>query len=480
MERQTNNIDDLLRQRLYDVEVPPPAFVWPNVEHALRRRKRRFFLWFLAAGLAGAGIWMVWSRPLPTSVTTQERQTTPAQPVEKTTPQASIPTNPATGYADPAIMSHAPESTADTKSSNSDVAIAPAQKNAGKSGGAHTPARQKPKSGKLSPLVVTEIPAGNAVPETTGTPTATPELPTELSTELPTELSGQATTTATPTAPSLLPARLSALDAWDRQTSMPFAQPRLSKRKAAKKCYDFHSNRQAWLLDVYAGPSFVRKTLDTGNPEFKAYVQDRLLTEHRETAFNLGLRASYLFAENFIVRTGLHYDQFTEKFEYIDPNFINTTIRIQQQLVNGQWVTVTDTVIEYGSNYVKTYNRFGMLDIPLQAALELRSGATGISLNLGGSVNVLFWKRGNMLELNGKPASFTPSKHQFDVFQPRVSLSLLGSIQWYYHVGPKTRLFAEPYYRHILEPVTKPGYPVKQSYGIGGIRVGMTRIMDLD
>jgi hypothetical protein len=472
MERQTNNIDDLLRQRLYDVEVPPPAFVWPNVEHALHRRKRRFLLWFLAAGLAGAGIWMVWSRPLPTSVTTQERQDQPAQPVEKTTPQASIPANPATGYAGPAATPDAAELTANTKASNSDAAIAPAQKSASKSEGAHTAARQKPKSGELTPLVVAEIPAGNALPEATGTPTATPELPTELP--------GLATATATFTAPSLLPARLSALDAWDRQTSMPFAQPRVSKRKAAKKCYDFHTNRQAWLLDVYAGPSFVRKTLDTGNPEFKAYVQDRLLTEHSEPAFNLGLRASYLFAENFIVRTGLHYDQFTEKFEYIDPNFINTTIRIQQQLVNGQWVTVTDTVIEYGSNYVKTYNRFGMLDIPLQAALELRSGATGISLNLGGSVNVLFWKRGNMLELNGKPASFTPNKHQFDVFQPRVSLSLLGSIQWYYHVGPKTRLFAEPYYRHILEPVTKPGYPVKQSYGIGGIRVGMTRIMDLN
>jgi len=123
MERQTNNIDDLLRQRLYDVEVPPPAFVWPNVEHALHRRKRRFLLWFLAAGLAGAGIWMVWSRPLPTSVTTQERQAQPAQPVEKTTPQASILVNPATGYAGPATASDAPEAAATTKSSNSDIAM---------------------------------------------------------------------------------------------------------------------------------------------------------------------------------------------------------------------------------------------------------------------------------------------------------------------------------------------------------------------
>lgn len=262
---------------------------------------------------------------------------------------------------------------------------------------------------------------------------------------------------------------------------MALVHPRVSKRKAAKKCYDFHANRQAWLLDAYAGPSFVHKTLNTGNPEFRDYVEDRLNTEHREVAFNGGLRASYLFAENFMVRTGLHYDQFTEKFEYIDPNYIKYTVEIKQDLVNGQWVTVTDTVkIEYGANYVKTYNRFALLDIPLQAALELRSGPTGISLNLGGSVNVLFRKRGSMLDLNGQPVSFTPDKQKFDVFQPRIGFSLMGSIQWYYHLNPKTRFFAEPYYRHILQPVTKPGYPVKQSYGIAGVRLGVTKILDIE
>ena len=69
---------------------------------------------------------------------------------------------------------------------------------------------------------------------------------------------------------------------------------------------------------------------------------------------NAGIRASYLFAGNFMLRTGLHYDYFVEEFEYIDPNFIKYTVVITQELVNGEWITVPDTVdVQYGSNYLK-------------------------------------------------------------------------------------------------------------------------------
>ena len=52
------NIDDILRERLYDTEVAPPPFVWPNVERELHRRRRRAFFWWSFGGLLlAAGIW---------------------------------------------------------------------------------------------------------------------------------------------------------------------------------------------------------------------------------------------------------------------------------------------------------------------------------------------------------------------------------------------------------------------------------------
>ena len=468
MERPINNIDDLLNRRLRDAEVPPPPFVWPNVQQALRRRKRRFFLWFLAAGLAGAGIWTVWSRPFTVVTTTPpvlEKPDQATSPAKQALPQAAIPPAPAQENRRQAttVLENRLRSTA-TENLKTTTQI-----------------RNKKGAGQPAQARAALFPWPETITSTTATASTPGDLPVipgktdQVATAAPSDLLIQNE------ALIVSPHPLAALDTRLREPVMPSAHPRVSKRKVAKRCYDFHTNRQAWLLDAYVGPSLVRKTLDRGNPEFKDYIADRLRTEHHEIAFNAGVRASYLFAENFIVRSGLHYDQFTEKFEFIDPDFIKYTIEVKQKLINGQLVTVTDTVkVEYGANYVKTYNRFGLLDIPLQAALELRSGPTGISLNLGGSVNILFWKRGSVLDMNGEPASFSEGKYKHDIFQSRIGLSLLGSIQWYYHIGPKTRLFAEPYYRHILEPVTRPGYPVKQSYGIGGIRFGLTKILDVE
>ncbi|MEO6037391.1 MAG: hypothetical protein ABIQ93_03190, partial [Saprospiraceae bacterium] len=79
---QPNNIDQFFRERLQGAEVPPPAFVWPNVEYALRQRRRRFLLWlWFGLGLTGAGGWALWS-------TTTHRQT-----IELTVVKAPKPEN---------------------------------------------------------------------------------------------------------------------------------------------------------------------------------------------------------------------------------------------------------------------------------------------------------------------------------------------------------------------------------------------------
>ena len=462
---QPNNIDQLFRQRLQQAEVPPPAFVWNNVERALQGRKRRAFLWLFALSLSGLGLWALWTFSTP--ATAPDSQPAVYQPAFAPAQETSAPV---------AGQTHAPELSPETTLNSAEPAgpessrLTSTQKESGL-----LKTALNPSAGRI-PGNATSAPKAGAARspknlEVNPKMATTPLLAADV---IPAGPSREQTAKPTAGYVDMLPDRLAALDIPEELPVLsPIALPALKKKP--KKCYDFHTNRQAWLFDVYTGPSFVRKSLYAGDPEFKSYVQDRFATEKRDFAFHAGLRASYLFAENLIIRTGLHYEQFTEQFEYIDPNYIQYNISVTQKLINGQWETVIDTTdIQYGANYVKTYNRFSLLDIPLQAALELRSGATGVSLNLGGSVNVLFRQRGSILTPDGKPAYLK----QYPIFEPKVGLSLLGSIQWFYHLTPRTRLFAEPYYRHILEPVSRAGYPVEQSYGIGGIRLGLTKIFD--
>jgi hypothetical protein len=249
--------------------------------------------------------------------------------------------------------------------------------------------------------------------------------------------------------------------------------------QSTQRCYSFSNKGGVWMLDAYGGPAWSLSEWRIRNSELDTYVAARRRTETPDGAFNAGLRASYFLHPNLVLRTGLHYDQWVERFEYFDPNFIRYHVVITQKLINGQWVSVTDTVgVEYGSEYRKTYNRFGLLDIPLQIGAEWRRGAMGFSLNAGASINVLFHKRGHILDTAGQPVSFTPGSDGLDVYRPRVGWSAGGSVQAFYHVAPRTRLFAEPYFRVVLRPITLPSYPIEQRQAIAGLRVGVSQILD--
>jgi hypothetical protein len=250
-------------------------------------------------------------------------------------------------------------------------------------------------------------------------------------------------------------------------------------KRQPKVCYDFEKHPNVWFIDIFGGPSFASKELKTDNSDANQhYLQQRLGTEKRDWAFNGGIRGTLLFSQYFMLRTGLQYEQMTEVFQLVKPNSINVNISRHWDAASGVWTTDT-TGVFFGEQYVKVYNRFGMLDIPLQAGVEIRNGRSGFSINAGFTFNVLFWKRGAILTENEVARYFTPgSPNSYEIFKSSTGVSAEGSVQWFYHLQPKLRIFAEPYFRQILQPVSIPGYPIGQRYGIAGIRLGLTKILD--
>lgn len=451
MELEQNRIDDIFRRRLYDTETPPPAFVWDNVESELRkRRRRRFILWLFTFGMAGVGIWgifvlrgpavqagagapgVVENRPAAAVAGSTEREANPAQ-------APGLPAN--RPVAVPASRAALPEASS-------------------------SKAVPAPKSVRVKPLEYTVTALSAQEPQVTGK-----EMPGAAS-EAQNGRQREAANLPTPTEPLT----------FNREANLPQvkAPSFIRKKKDPKHCYDFNQNPRVWMLDAYAGPLFSRRTLESVSPGFDAYRQMRSATETRDWAFNAGLRGSLLLGRHFLVRTGLHYEQMTEQFEYADPNYIKYLIEVTQKVIDGKLVTVIDTVgVEYGENYVKTYNRYGLLDVPLEIGGELRRGRFGVSLNAGLSLNVLFWKRGTVLSPGGEPTPFTPGKRgAAEVFRASAGWSAGIGGQIFCHLQPRLRVFVEPYFRQILRPVTLDDQPVRQRYHNWGIKIGATKILN--
>jgi hypothetical protein len=448
---QPNRIDELLSQRLHDSAVQPPDFVWPKVEQQLRRRRRRIFFWlFFGTGMLG-GAWLAHR-----------------------------------GGTEPQLAATAPEA--------EQVAVADAPKMAAPATHDAPVDAQGPSVGRATAAPASKPvrgPRGNAA-----APLAT-ALPAAL---LPVSLPGEGMLSPEASGPSgqLRPAPGADVMAHSDQMAflpqksglvqqmealalrprgpLPKPKPIIRKKQEPRHCYDFAAHPNVFLLDAYAGLSLARKSLSSG-PDFQPYLKDRLRTERRDWAFSAGIRGSLLLDRHFLLRSGLHYDQVTEVFEFIDPNSIEVTIRQTTQIINGEPVLRIDTLsIHFGEQYQKTYNRLGFLDIPLMAGVELRRGRSGINVNGGVALNLLFWKRGSILSPAGTPQDFSPGAQE--IFRANAGLSALASVQWFYHLRPKVRVFAEPYFRSVLRPLNLPEHPIEQRQAMMGLQVGITRIFD--
>lgn len=455
--KEVSDIDKIFQQRLVNAEVPPPAQVWINVERELRRKRRNraiFWLWAGSMVLAG-GWWWMGARVGEANLSDNSKA---GKTVE--TPAAAARTEAQTHW----VSAEKP----DTRQVTTPAAQTPS--------GLNTPKGLDRAHNQIAPVKPLSMPQTRALTNAAAAPTTSTDSPAAIapSTEAKAALPPSVALTSLAGALYELPdAAYIDLNSRPIKQLIPKTTRIVRKKKDRKRCYDFNKNTSAWLLDFYAGPSLPQKLLST-TPDNLPYLNKRLNTERRDWAFNGGVRATYLFKRNFMLRSGLHYDHATEVFDF--PILARIDYSISYDPVTGKNDT-TGRIPVYDHN--KTFNRFGMLELPLLAGAEVRSGNMGVNVNAGLSLNLLFWKRGQIISpTTDKPAWFTPGKEELQLFRAHTGLSFMGSAQCFWHLHPRLRLYAEPYVRQVLKPISVASYPVEQRHRIWGLNLGVTFIVD--
>jgi hypothetical protein len=453
MKSTPEHIDPIFRKKLQNISTPPPAVVWGNIEHELQKRNRRVFWWYFSFVAAGVGMVAMWfllavDHPGEAAIQPDLVQTQPLSVAAvEGKPQPAVLTQPKANFSDNKIAENKKllpvENLSVTSKQTANAAEVIVANLATVSATVPTPDKPRDAStAAIPPLLPVQSAMGFAAFEPVGRPLRSPMRYLHVLAVSP--------------------------------SSCMVENNLLVAKKPIGHCYDFSKQPTAWLLEAYFGPSLAQREL-TSSPDNRPYLVSRLRTERRDLAYNVGLRAALMIKGNFMIRTGLHYDHLTELFEYIDPSYVKYLVEI----VNLNGVSTIDTVgVEYGEKYQKTYNRLGMLDIPVMAGVELRNGRSGFNIHAGMSFNVLFWKRGAILAPDtGVPERFAPNG-TLSVFRPRTGVSATASVQWFYYLEPRTRFFVEPYFKKVLRPVSVTGFPVQQRYGIGGVRFGCTKILN--
>ena len=462
-----NDIDQIFQKRLSNASVTPPPFVWDGVERELRKKRRRSIFWWslgLSMLLGVASLtWFGFSKTTPTTHTSTPLNLTANTPSNETHLKVETVPNVA-----PLTPNTKQKNTAENQVLNHVLST---------------------KNGLVAPNASILPPISSPYPtpteglskqnQTVQQSSDAPSFTASSWITSPQPLAGTAVSdnppsfvfaTATQQYAALIPLRSSIKPLKSKMAivnTQKWQQKIIRKKKEADtNCYNFESHANAWLFDAYIGPLYAQKSLSTGsNPENKTYHDLRWNTEsHRGLGFTAGARASLLVKQHFSVGTGIDYQQFTETFSYEKPLYI-------QVLIDPNTGDTLD--LDIVTQRFKQYSRFGFVNIPFSAGYEIRQGSRGVHLRGGGAINLLFWKNGTMLDQTSlQPAKFDTQ----DAFRVNAGLSLIGSAQFFLHIQPRTRLFAEPYYQRILKPVTKETYPLQQNYNLIGLRLGLTKI----
>ncbi len=416
---EDKRFEDILRERLYEYELPPPMHLWPAVA---ARKKRRGGLGWLAVGAGalavGLLVW-VWGVAF--------RQMTPgdlpAGQLPVLVPEEPLPVREAT----PPPVASLPEETPGAR-----LAEAPEAR-----GRASFRADRPQGVAVLAPAPPSEAPS--ARPSVQAGPPSRARVPLSLP----------------PTAgPWLLP----------------------QKKLRHNDCPDKFGKRLRLGLfaEAWAGPWLGFGTLSprADDAQLEAYARARRQTERRRLGYGAGLHLVLRTHRGLALRTGLDWTEMRERFFFKQEN-VERVIVVTRYDDQGNVVGI-DTTIETGTLVRQTTNRLQMASVPLSVGWHRTRRHWSWSVYAGLVWNLSLRASGDLLSPELEPVSLREGDAQtLEVFRTRVGMgsTLSASVQWMPAHG--LTVFAEPVVRRWSRSFTRDSYPLEQRYTEAGLRLGV-------
>ncbi len=242
-------------------------------------------------------------------------------------------------------------------------------------------------------------------------------------------------------------------------------------------CYSFGSRSMSSIYgDIYGGPVYALRPKTSSAEDVGLYITARDETEKFEYGFSAGIRLSYLINEEIALRTGAHYTQVGELFDYTDPGatdfqFITTYITNSAGDTIG---TQFDTVLVTGTLIKQIHNRYHSLDVPILLGYELPLGRLQLSLSLGPVINISSWHRGQILDPTLNPVDITSSEPgSYPAYKTNFGIGVYGGAAILYPLKDGLFLFGEPHFMHRFQPITRPEYSIQQKNTQVGLNIGL-------
>lgn len=247
--------------------------------------------------------------------------------------------------------------------------------------------------------------------------------------------------------------------------------------KPDANCFKFSNRHQSnFTFDVYAGPGYALRTMTSREEDVSNYISAREQTESFKYMFTAGVRINLMMNNGLALRTGAHYTQIGEKFDYVDSSSIRV-IWISDTTFIGMDTIINPPmqVIQPGTTVKNIHNRYHSMDIPILLGYDLPLGRMQAGITAGAIVNISAWQRGQFLDPSLEPAFINTDNpvEYFPAYKTTLGLGLYLGASLAVPVTDHIWLFGEPYALHRFDPVTFDDYSIKQTNTNFGINFGL-------
>gem|GEM_PF-170979 len=233
-------------------------------------------------------------------------------------------------------------------------------------------------------------------------------------------------------------------------------------------------------IDVYSGIGLASRQLNyKAGAEQTAHLDFRNKLETPEQVLTAGANIQYQFKSGWFLKSGLAYEQITERFDYTfmasetdfyNEDALNTIYRMADGTVN----------LAYGTNSIEQviqtrliYNRYRTIDVPLIVGYNKKINRRMSLYAEGGALlNVAFLPRGEILAMDNETII---DLSDTDILKQNIGLSAAAGVGFSYKIGQTWSVWASPQLRYALGSMTTDSYNVDQSFVRGIVQVGLKK-----
>jgi len=238
--------------------------------------------------------------------------------------------------------------------------------------------------------------------------------------------------------------------------------------------------RSPWSLGIYAGVGMANRQLAHKLGAERTVLLDRRNElETPEQVIAAGANVQYQFKSGWFLKSGLAYEQITERFDY--QYLLSETDFYNEDALNTVYRMADGTTeMLYGTNSVQQitqtrmiYNRYRTIDVPLMLGYNQKINRRLAWYVEGGALlNLSFLPRGEILAIDNETIIDLTNT---DILKQRTGLSAVAGLGVSYRIANTLSVWASPQFRYALGSMTADNYDLDQSFIRGMVQVGIQK-----